>query len=437
MTDPSDADSFRLNIPNDPDSNFIDEDKVVSVLDIINPVASCSQSMESFCQNGQEQSTHLEHSDIMRHGSFSDALSFAPADNTSDKDAKADDDAIDNLSNAQSEEDDGVNNTLFNALSEHSVDVDVAEYDSVIDALACVPIEDMFPQPRRTPQWRFKVDESAEGKNMDKDVFSDEPMMLSCSEGFQKPARIPSSTRFTGWSVELSKNDEGLYDIILGVAIADLKVSHIESIIFTVEIISGRNLSSMCSAGSTFAKWKFHNQFHKYLHADKLTITMEIRISTFPHDSIDAGALGLHFIELRPVTPGIHTDDSSLTIHRPHLWSIDVNSNGESVESEMADALLKTIVTYNISNNGKVAAILAATDTCLFLQIWDIDVSSDSGILHSAPAAEIEIALEGDGQLWKHFWGLTLTWDGSQVALFDARALYLEDLPQNQPSIFE
>ncbi|KAF9191479.1 hypothetical protein BGZ50_009350 [Haplosporangium sp. Z 11] len=363
--------------------------------------------MESLCQNGQEQATHFEHSDIMEHGSLSDALSYAPVNNTSDKNAKGDD---------------GVSNTSINALSEHSIDMDVTEYD--------------------TPRWRFKVAESAKGKGMDEDIFSNEPMMLNCSEGFQKPARIPASTRFTSWSVELSEDDKGLYDIVLGVAVADLKVLHVESIIFTVEVkdLFPRNeaiIPFVGSADSTFAKWKFHNQFNKYFHADKLTITMEIRMSAFPDESTDAGALELHFIELRPVTPGIRIDDPSLTIYRPYLWSIDVNSNTKPVESEKIDALLKTIISYDISADGRVAAILVVTDTCLFLQLWDIDISSDSGVLHSAPATEIEVALEGEGQLWAHFWGLSLNWDGSQLVLFDARALYLEGLPQNQPSIFE
>ncbi|KAF9178827.1 hypothetical protein BGZ50_007446 [Haplosporangium sp. Z 11] len=262
---------------------------------------------------------------------------------------------------------------------------------------------------------------------------SQRPVLLMCSEGFQTPAHINVNTRLTCWVIDLDGDNNDTYNVILGVSIDKTTISRIKSITFTFsggggggagiksEIINGRNLAALCASENGVNRWKLHHQLLPPKDSTRTVIAMEIRTSATSYLNPEAGYLDLHFIELHQVTPWTHTDESDLIRHQPYLWSIDTNSTYR--HSMGTEKWFKTVITHDISGDGRVAATLSRTETHLHLELWDTSNSNCDEFQHPAPIAGIDIIVKRLKKIDDLAWGLSLSWDGSQVALLDASAL--------------
>ncbi|KAF9176780.1 hypothetical protein BGZ51_009653, partial [Haplosporangium sp. Z 767] len=325
--------------------------------------------------------------------------------NSTQKDAPMEDTLIKDIK----DDDDNVNGTLSNAQSGCPSNTEVSNTGK---------------NAKMVVQWYFKA----------ADTPSHELLELECSQGFTK----------------------GLYNVIVGVSVDSLTISRIESITFTIkidylemsEIIKGHNLAALCVSGNGINKWKLHHQVDRLTDDETTTITMEIRTSASSYPDPEAGYLDLHFVELHQVTPWTHTDESDLIRHQPYLWSIDVNNTYRySAETEEWS---KIIFIHDMSGDGRVGATLSQTRTYIHLELWDTSNPAESDTnscrnpdddaphqrpYHPVRIAGIDIAVEGLSQKY-NTWDLSLSWDGSHVALLDTRALKILGSKENHTSLF-
>ncbi|KAF9081122.1 hypothetical protein BGX23_001287 [Mortierella sp. AD031] len=215
-----------------------------------------------------------------------------------------------------------------------------------------------------------------------------EPVYRTSSKA-QPPVAISLSKRVTNWELDLRKRHSCLYSIVLGISIGSAKVDQIESIEFRVyddeytatypsEIFNKQDIQELFSAGHALARWRLHQQFKKDKYSSSIRMEMEIRTTTpADKDSGDSsadslGAFDLHYLEIVKEPSGSGSFghyDPSLKVHRPYVWSINVN-----LSDELSEDLMPTmdIVTYAISGDGTHVATVAACEQHVFLDVWDL-----------------------------------------------------------------
>ncbi|KAG0261176.1 hypothetical protein BG011_001282 [Mortierella polycephala] len=426
MKEPFRRNSVHLDIPDDPGNGSDYNDNGVTLLDVISPIkASGNQTKSNLLDQGkQEQSIDPEqlekikvndrandvqadtpaedtpHTVMEENDSASDIHEDAPMEDTLVKDIKDDDDANDMLSNAQN-----------GCLSDTEEDKTVS-------------------------RWYFNATSEAK-ERMTAGTFSQRPVLLMCSEGYQTPAHINVNTRLTCWSIDLDDYNSDIYNVILGISIDNPTIPRIKSITFTFagggggnagvksEVVNGHNLAALCVSENGVSRWKLHHQLLMAKDSTTVLIVMEIRTSASSYLDPEAGYLDLHFVEFHPVIPWIQVTEPDLIHHQPYLWSIDVNSTYRP--SMGAEEWFKTIITYDTSGDGSVTATLSRTETHLYLELWDTSNSNSDEFQHPTHIAGIDIAVDRLRKIDNLAWGLSLSWDGSQVALLDASVLRMSN----------
>ncbi|KAF9953952.1 hypothetical protein BGZ70_000054 [Mortierella alpina] len=237
----------------------------------------------------------------------------------------------------------------------------------------------------------------------------------------------------------------GYYDVVLGISTKHLRIDKIESITFSIstnfrefgpsEVFSRADLEQLNSQARV-VKCKLHHQLQKNLILPKV-IMMEVRTAAGVTSSSDAGFLELHFMELRASRPEGYLDEPPLHLHRPYIWSLNIG-HSDSLSESHAQEQPTTIIHYAISGDGTHAATLAATETQLILDVWDLDPLEAayrdrlleqptliSIALRHAPCAGIKVPLTAmpDTLLGCPPFTVSVSWDGAYVALGDASAM--------------
>ncbi|KAF9934230.1 hypothetical protein FBU30_002923 [Linnemannia zychae] len=295
----------------------------------------------------------------------------------------------------------------------------------------------------------------------------------------QPPVSINIHKRVTRCELDMRGRKACLYSIILGISAGNADIDQIESIQFQVCKSEGysEDMNTPSEevrellAGNGLARWKLHNQFRKSQHAG--TIIIEIEVRTAQNDQYNntfarsGGSIELHYLELvkEPIgDANCISHDPSLRVHRPYLWSVNVNYS-----YELSDDLSPTmeIVAYAVSGDGTHVATVAALDQHVYLDVWDlrnpcefslnrnqsglkidkID-KTDKHSLSSRPSKDVPVILSDSAaptipaispfsprcsarvsaiDLPENYRGrqvnVSLSWDASMVALLDATGL--------------
>ncbi|KAG0075974.1 hypothetical protein BGZ90_009281 [Linnemannia elongata] len=277
------------------------------------------------------------------------------------------------------------------------------------------------------------------------------------------PVIITASTRSIRWRLKASDFDDGLYDIVLGISTTagQQPIDWIESITFALfkrdiyndwkiepsEIITQREFKRMCGANATGAgagtgglsRWKLHQQLTRTRDRPLHSVTFELEIRTSAEVPSNAGAIMLHFMDIRRNLYGLNLDDISTRQHRPFLWSLNVNQ-GHYPEDDKKVKKGKEILHFAISGSGSHAATLSCADRYLLLDLWDIRdpaelsiISGQSGVDPSQHAVQagpytpkscagIHVPFR---KVTKGAIDVSISWDASQVALVDSSAVHL------------
>ncbi|KAF9280600.1 hypothetical protein BGZ68_007126 [Mortierella alpina] len=239
----------------------------------------------------------------------------------------------------------------------------------------------------------------------------------------------------------------GHYDVVLGVSTKYLRIDKIKSIMFSIsttfkefgpcEVFSSTDLELLSSESqSRVVKCKLHHQLQKNLIHPKV-IMMEVRTAAGVSSSSDAGFLELHFMELRASRPEGYLDEPPLHLHRPYVWSLDIGHSDNFLNNHVQEQP-PTIIHYAISGDGSYAATLAATESQLLLDIWDmepleaahtgppLEQPASTGIaLRHPPCAGIQAPLTAmpDTLSGCPPFTVSVSWDGAYIALGDASAM--------------
>ncbi|KAF9151279.1 hypothetical protein BG015_006869 [Linnemannia schmuckeri] len=209
----------------------------------------------------------------------------------------------------------------------------------------------------------------------------------------QPPVRVSIRKRVTSWELDLRGRRSSLFSVILGISAGNANIDQIESIEFRIfkknehsedfsnpsEFFNKQDVKDLFT-GTGLARWKLHNQFKK---EDFDSVVVELGVRTTQHDNddgndndnnslTDPGFFELHYMELvkEPIEcTSFSAHDPSLRVHKPYVWSINVNYS-----DELSEDLSSTmeIVTYAISGDGTHVATVAAVDEHVFLDIWDL-----------------------------------------------------------------
>ncbi|KAG0296117.1 hypothetical protein BGZ96_010152 [Linnemannia gamsii] len=193
---------------------------------------------------------------------------------------------------------------------------------------------DELPSSNAALRWYFEEYEV--------DASGDPPINESefqCCLKPQPPVTITASTRSIRWRLKASDFDEGLYDIVLGISTTagQQPIDWVDSITFALfkrdiyndwkiepsEIIARREFKRMCgtdpsgkgagSGSGGLSRWKLHQQLTKTRDRPLHSVTFELAIRTSAEVPSNAGAIMLHFMDIRRNLYGLNLDD---------LWDI-------------------------------------------------------------------------------------------------------------------
>ncbi|KAF8945149.1 hypothetical protein BGZ47_003190 [Haplosporangium gracile] len=220
----------------------------------------------------------------------------------------------------------------------------------------------------------------------------------------QPPAKVNIRKRVTSWELDLRGRKSSLFSVILGISAGNANIDQIESIEFQIfkknkynedfsnpsEFFNKQSVRDLFT-GTGLARWKLHSQFKKD-DFDSVVVELEVRTTQSDNDDdndndknslVDHGFFELHYMELvkEPIEcTSFSAHDPSLRIHRPYVWSINVNYS-----DELSEDLSPTmeIVTYAISGDGTHVATVAAVDEHVFLDVWDLRNPNEFHTSHS------------------------------------------------------
>ncbi|CAO3570194.1 unnamed protein product [Mortierella alpina] len=300
----------------------------------------------------------------------------------------------------------------------------------------------------RAPPLRFYFEECKAQTSTDQPVFN-------CTTELKPPARMEASHRFTRWTggntKEAKQANVGIFNIVLGLSLANLNMDCVESFAFSfgpgaahsygpLEIIEKHELLRLNQSQRGVFRWSLHQQHHEWKPAgDTFTVEMEIRSTNgIPRNSYP-GFVELHFMELDALQIH-HINDPSMEFHRPFRWSIDVAHMADYKCGSLAPRSVN-IIHHTISGDGKYAATVSALDSYLQLDLWDLESDTANSVCHAYSALNAES--------WKPFhptlcaqarWPLkskvypgcnsfvvSVSWDASVIVLMSDQARYLED----------
>ncbi|KAF9182445.1 hypothetical protein BGZ50_004911 [Haplosporangium sp. Z 11] len=251
---------------------------------------------------------------------------------------------------------------------------------------------------------------------------------LDTKDGIQTVVKFNCSTEYESryfgqGNIEASSLPNGVYEVVFGVSIRNFHVDKVKMITFV--------LIEECSS-----KRKEH---------DNATSV------------VDTGILELHYMEFRPYRFEGYPDESSITKHRPYLWSLDVRSIGHFSEGG-TQHIPGIILTFTVSGNGRYVATLASTETPLtfLLILWDMknvtgtdeetgraikgnnqeDPPQNASSFQPKACAGRVVFVPGakDPEKDRDF-HVSLSWDGSMVAVSE-RMKYLEAFPKTILSVY-
>ncbi|KAF9908508.1 hypothetical protein EC991_009772 [Linnemannia zychae] len=279
---------------------------------------------------------------------------------------------------------------------------------------------------------------------------------FQCSRGPHPPVTITASTRSIRWRLKASDFDDGLHDIVLGISTVGQPADWIESITFALfkrdiyndwkiepsEIVTQREFKRMCGIETTtgagagsragqpptpragsdgLSRWKLHQQLTKTRDRPLHSVTFELEIRTTVKVPPNAGAIMLHFMDIRRNLYGLNLD-------------------GHYPEEDKKHKKGKEILHFAISGSGSHAATLSCADRYLLLDLWDIRdpaelsiISGQSGVdpaqhvVQAGPytpksCAGIHVPFR---KVTKGAIDISISWDASQVALVDSSAVHL------------
>ncbi|KAF9957188.1 hypothetical protein BGZ72_002069 [Mortierella alpina] len=128
------------------------------------------------------------------------------------------------------------------------------------------------------------------------------------------PVEVDLSMRLASWTFSTKNLESGLYDVIIGLTTANMKVDLIESLTFRIAAGDGKSiapseriwkedLAAMCGAAQEPVKLKLCLQLEQAKEYDTLMMIMDIRpsyaaSSAADNGRIDMGHLDLCFMEL-------------------------------------------------------------------------------------------------------------------------------------------
>ncbi|KAG0271838.1 hypothetical protein BGZ95_000286 [Linnemannia exigua] len=254
---------------------------------------------------------------------------------------------------------------------------------------------DELPSSNAAVRWYFDEHEvdaaSTSGPPKNESEFS-------CSRGPRPPVTITTSTRSIRWRLKASDFDDGLHDIVLGISTVGQPTDWIESITFAM--------------------------FKRDIYNDWKIEPSELEIRTSAEVPSSAGAIMLHFMDIRRNLYGLNLDGEV----------------GHHPEDDKKHKKGKEILRFAISGSGSHAATLSCADRYLLLDLWDIRdpaelsiISGRSGVdpaQHAVQAGPYTpIACAGIHvpfrKVTKGAIDVSISWDASQVALVDSSAVHL------------
>ncbi|KAG0248792.1 hypothetical protein BG011_009916 [Mortierella polycephala] len=259
-----------------------------------------------------------------------------------------------------------------------------------------------------------------------------------CSKSYHPSVRIdatkPSDIM---WHMDMDDYNPGLYNIILGISTRDLIVDNIKFLRFVV--IPNSRLKLMCKPESSLSQWKLNIQVER-ARISSLSIRMVLsNYSLAGSGDLNAGFLDLHFIELRASPIEGIVGDSSLTVHQPFVWSVDLRQKHHDLADLDPEEGAMRLIHHAISGDGNYVATLASTTKRVILDLWDVTAihtitraltsgagkgkQSDPASILPRRCATTSFAMERIEAVFHWDAMVSVSWDGTQVALVDTAAV--------------
>ncbi|KAF9965705.1 hypothetical protein BGZ70_004285 [Mortierella alpina] len=257
---------------------------------------------------------------------------------------------------------------------------------SDVKTQAAVPEIAVVSKSSIARRWYFKTDSTT-------DVHEDERRFLS--------------TTCQGGSVHQVYQQEGLYDIILGLSSDALNVDLIETLTLRIagdrghsiapsELIRKQDLKAMCGHAKGLVKWGFDLQLAPSKFCNSFIIEMEFRQSEEGSSTVEPGHLDLHFMELHAsVNKHFGRGDDPVSGKNLILQLWDITSSNDVGIDGTTDA--GTSAGNNPHANAPPQNPFKLSRSCGILQtVYQPDI--------------LDLVM----------YTVSVSWDGSQVALLDS-----------------
>ncbi|KAI8603712.1 hypothetical protein EDD21DRAFT_441783 [Dissophora ornata] len=247
-----------------------------------------------------------------------------------------------------------------------------------------------------TAVWYFKdcseSDSPAEDDHPELEISQKDNYSMDLFKDFKPPFNARIAERVFKWRADISQLTQRFYSPVFGISFRDIDLKSLDSIVFYIgsnlggtkaprsptEILTRQQLQAMPKSKNGVCNLKLHRQFEysDYVITGKLFVTMEIRLSPDVSPESTQESLAMHYFALHECSEEGNPNDLPLYVHKPYLWSIDVQH--KQTPADPGPARSVNIIRYSISGDGTHAATLSATDDYVYLDLWDISRTIDN-----------------------------------------------------------
>ncbi|KAF9177995.1 hypothetical protein BGZ50_008172 [Haplosporangium sp. Z 11] len=173
----------------------------------------------------------------------------------------------------------------------------------------------VLPTATGTAKWYFVPDlENDQTNDGSKTILKHK-----CSTEYHAPVPVGTSTQGIEWEVHRPEVPTGVYEIILGVSVEELRVELVESIAFSI-LWNGTPVG----ASETILEKELKRLWES---ADEYAIQMTITKGVRALSDENPGFLHMHFMELRPFRNEGYADGNVTSIPGPHFVSNRIPAN--------------------------------------------------------------------------------------------------------------
>ncbi|KAI8605879.1 hypothetical protein EDD21DRAFT_96980 [Dissophora ornata] len=250
---------------------------------------------------------------------------------------------------------------------------------------------------------------------------------LTCTKIESPPVTIDIQMRRSAkWDIPRPSREQGPLESVLGFSFEDLDVDKVYQLLFRIEteepyteVVTRKTLKNLVRDNVDIIRLKMHATMDfAAAQSDPSSISVVVEVVMLKQAANPSGRFLLHYAEYHEVNTVDWTLDSSVRVHKPYIWSLNVDRS-----------LGMRIRTFATSGDGQRIVTLSdrveSGTLHSLLELWDVssirDYSPGDQSSFSTPPRNLEamasLTLAPSFAYNKYKHHLSLSFDGSQISI--------------------